>query len=157
MNHDEIQQKLFALYDGPLTEKERALAEKHLAKCSECRRAIAEWKALSASLFAPPAFSEVEEDRMVSLVMARVSSKAVDNPVSLMELALRWLFPLLGSTAAAAWVFFSVLPGTPGLSAGPTAESYLYASPAENNSTQWSVLPAAYSADNDDMVVSLLK
>ncbi len=157
MNHDEIQEKLFALYDGPLTEKERELTEGHLAKCPECQKAIAEWKALSASLFAAPAFSEADEDRMVSRVMARISSPTVENRISFLDLALRWFFPLLGSTAAAAWVFFSLLPGTPGLTAGSTAENYLYSQPVENNSTQWSVLPAAYTPDNDDMVVSFLK
>jgi len=108
MTHEMIQQKLFALYDGPLTEQERKLVESHLAQCAECRRAIAQWKAVSARLFPVHTFSEAAEDAFVAKVMGRVRS-AGEKVESWTTLFFRWMVPLAGSAVVAGWVFFSVL------------------------------------------------
>jgi anti-sigma factor RsiW len=116
MNHELIQQKLMALYDGPLTEKERKLVESHLGKCPACRRAIAEWKVVSRGLFASPTFSEASEDFFVAKVMDRVRSSTPEKVQSPWSLTFRWLVPLVGSAVMASWVFFSVLPNSTGFS-----------------------------------------
>lgn len=112
MNHELIQQKLMALYDGPLTEKERKLVEGHLAQCAECRKAVAQWKAISVRLFPAQTISEATEDYFVAKIMDRVRSTAQEKGISPAALIFRWLVPLVGSAVVAGWVFFSVLPGS---------------------------------------------
>src|ERR1039458_6362079 len=108
MNHEIIQQKIMALYDGPLTEKERKLVEGHLPQCYECRRAIAEWKAVSRRLFPPHAFSEASEDFFVVKTMNRIESASPKGGFLPQGFVLRWLAPLLGSAGVAAWVFLDL-------------------------------------------------
>jgi len=43
---------IFDQYDGELAGDEREAAKLHLAGCADCRRALADWKALSAAAFA---------------------------------------------------------------------------------------------------------
>lgn len=155
MNHDEIREKLFALYDRPLTERERQLVAGHLPDCAECRQAFEEWQKISRTLFPTPSFSEMSEDLFVSKVMVRVNEAASKNGKFSWEFALRWLTPLIGSTIAAAWVFFSVLPNTPGLSTDPNSMTFLSGSNPDLTSASWSVLPVATS--NEEVVVSYLK
>ena len=45
--------KIFCLYDGALSGEERKAMELHLKNCSECRRAIADWTALTRVIFPP--------------------------------------------------------------------------------------------------------
>src|SRR5579872_2726144 len=125
MNHNEIKQKLFALYDGPLTEKERVLVEVHLSACPECRRAVGEWENISGALFPQPSFSEAAEDRLVARVMDRVKPA----PTSWLpwKSDLKWFVPLLGSALAAAWVFFLLLPNNPEILQPPLTMSLLNA------------------------------
>jgi anti-sigma factor RsiW len=125
MNHTEIKQKLFALYDGPLTEKERVLVEVHLSACPECRRAVGEWENISGALFTRPSFSEAAEDRMVARVMERI--KPAPAPWLPWKSDLKWFMPLLGSALAAAWVFFLVLPNSPEILQQPLTMSLLNA------------------------------
>lgn len=154
MNHDEIKERLFDLYDRPLTERERRLLEAHLPGCDECRRLFEQWQGITRTLFPAPAFSEASEDLFVSKVMARVRS--LPQPaVWSWSLALRWLMPLAGSTLAAAWVFFSVLPQTPGISTDAGNLAYFSDNNSEWTTASWSVLPVADS--NEEMVVSYLK
>jgi anti-sigma factor RsiW len=154
MHHDEIREKLFDLYDRPLTEWERQLVEGHLPDCAECRQTFEEWQKISRALFPHPALSESSEDLFVSKVMARVSSYRPKNVILSWEIALRWLVPLLGSTIAAAWVFFSVLPDTPGLSSENSPALFSESNP-EITSANWSVIPVTSS--NEEIVVSYLK
>ena len=146
MNHELIQQKLMALYDGPLTEKERKLLEGHLAQCADCRRAIAEWKAVSARLFPPHAFSEAAEDFFTTKVMDRIQATAVESAAFSWNLVLRWGLPLLGSAAVAAWVFFSVLPNITGLSTNNNLEAaFSYETPVPS-STGNGIMMASYTS-----------
>jgi anti-sigma factor RsiW len=136
MTHREIQEKLFALYDGPLTEQERALVEGHLAGCGDCRGSIAEWKRISETLFRLPAFSEAEEDRFVSKVMGRLEPAPPKRAFTL-----RWLVPLVGTAVAAAWVLFFVLPATPGFSSNSTVADIYSEDSTDMEATQWSDVP----------------
>lgn len=146
MLHETIQQKLFALYDGPLTEKERKLVEGHLANCAECRKAIAEWKAISSRLFVTQTFSEASEDFFVAKVMDRVSSLSRQTLQTSWNLALRWLVPLLGSAAVAAWLLFTVLPDAPAFSSSPNVEE-AFSSSSTYASTGNGMMLASYSPD----------
>jgi len=123
MTHNEIKQKLFALYDGPLTEKERVLIEVHLAACKDCRQAVGEWENISGALFTKPAFSEAEEDRVVANVLARIEVPGARWVP--WKTDLKWFLPLMGSAVTAAWVFFFVLPATPDISQPPLTMSLL--------------------------------
>ncbi|HJT24708.1 MAG TPA: zf-HC2 domain-containing protein [bacterium] len=146
MNHDLIQQKLLALYDGPLTEKERKLVEGHLAQCRDCRKAVAQWKAISARLFPTQTLSEVAEDYFVAKVMDRVRSTAQEKGISPLTLIFRWLMPLVGSAVVAGWVFFSVLPGSAGASSSSVAAAFSYDS-SETSPTGNGIILASYSTN----------
>jgi anti-sigma factor RsiW len=156
MKHDEIKQKLFALIDGPLSEQERALVEEHIPSCRECAKALEEWQKISGVLFSLPAFSEAAEDQFVSKVMARLSPAfGLQTPAAPSRWnILQWLVPLAGSAVAAAWVFFSVLPGTPGLSSTASAENYFSDNDSSYSASQSGIVPASAT---EDMVVALIK
>jgi anti-sigma factor RsiW len=155
MTHDEIQTALFSLVDGPLTEKERKLVESHLPACASCRQALAQWRQISPVLFPKASFPEIQEDRMVAAVLERIRARPSAPRFLSLENSLRWIFPLVGSALAAAWVFFYIVPTTPELSSLPAAETDYYSSSTpEAVSNQWNAMPAAY---HDDMVVSMIK
>jgi len=156
MKHDEIKQKLFALIDGPLSEQERALVEEHIPSCHECAKALEEWQKISGVLFSLPAFSEAAEDQFVSKVMARLSpaSDLESQAAPSRWNTLQWLVPLAGSAVAAAWVFFAVLPGTPGLSSTASAENFFSDNDSSYSTSQSGIVPASAT---EDMVVALIK
>ena len=153
MRHQEINEKILALYEGPLTEKERLLVESHLAGCVECQKTVEEYRALSSRLFTLPIFSEASEDTFVTKVMARIESSP-KTTLSWNELILRWMLPLVGSAVAAVWVCFFVLPETPDFASEMNGSSY-FSSDAHEMSSSWSVLPAGNT--REEIVVSLLK
>ena len=127
MNHDEIREKLFNLYDRPLTQREKRLVESHLPDCPECRQAFEEWQRISHTLFSQPALSEEAEDRFVAKVMKRVQKPAGSPFWS----GLKWFVPLAGSALSAVWVFFYVLPNNPELLQPPLTMSLLNSAQAE--------------------------
>jgi anti-sigma factor RsiW len=148
MKHDEIKDKLFALYDGPLTEKERTLVDGHLTDCRECHQAVAEWKKISNVLFTLPAFSEASEDRLVSSVMEKIQSAPLKFQTPSFKNNLRWLMPLIGSAVAAAWVFFIVLPSTdPAASAN--VETAFSSSASNASSSGNGIMLASYSSSDE--------
>lgn len=144
MNHELIQQKLMALYDGPLTEKERKLVEGHLAQCAECRKAVAQWKSISVRLFPAQTISEAAEDYFVAKVMDRIRTTAQEKSLSPMALIFRWLVPLVGSAVVAGWVFFSVLPDSVASSNNSVAAAFSYDSPGTSQNGNGIIL-ASYS------------
>ena len=155
MTHDEIRTGLYLMVDGSLTTEEKTQVESHLTACASCREALAQWRQISPVLFAKPAFSEVQEDRMVATVMGRIRNKPSAPRLFSLENSLRWIFPLMGSALAAAWVFFYIVPTTPELTGLPAADTdYDSVSTPEAVSEQWNVVPASY---NDNMVVSMIK
>src|SRR5579859_7854206 len=99
MNHDQIRERLFDLYDRPLTQRERRMVEVHLPDCPECRQTFENWQQISHTLFSQPALSEAQEDRFVANVMARIQ-KTSPQPVSWFS-RLKWFMPLVGSSLAA--------------------------------------------------------
>ncbi len=54
MSHDTLKEKLFALYDGELTGEVRHEVEAHVANCSECRTAYAQWQQTASTFFRAP-------------------------------------------------------------------------------------------------------
>jgi len=129
MNHDEIREKLFDLYDRPLTKRERQMVESHLPDCDECRRAFEDWQTISHTLFTQPALSEAQEDRFVAKVMGRIQ-KAPSTPLSWFS-RVKWFMPLAGSAVAAFWVFAVALPNNPEFLQQPLTMSLLDSAQAE--------------------------
>jgi hypothetical protein len=155
MKHEELKEKILGLYDGPVTEKERVWADNHLVFCSDCQQAVEEYKKISSVLFAVPSFSEAEEDIFTAKVMAKIQSLSVRSTESTRDVFVRWFIPLLGSTAIAAWVFFSVLPSTPEISNALSGSTFLSADSQEITPASWSPVPASKS--NEEIVVSWMK
>lgn len=155
MKHDELKEKILGLYDGPVTEKERVWAETHLSSCSNCFQTVEEYKNFSKFLFAIPSFSEAEEDIFTTKVMSKVRPLSTNSVESARHVIIRWFIPLLGSTAVAAWVFFSVLPSTPELSNALNGSAFLAADSQEINPAAWSPVPTSKS--NEEIVVSWMK
>jgi anti-sigma factor RsiW len=149
--HDEIKQKLFALYDGPLSETERSLVEEHIPSCVECRRAIEEWQKISGVLFTLPAFSEASEDQFVAKVMARLpSGEGLSAPAAAAGWnTWRWLVPLAGSAIAAAWVYFFVLSDSADLNPTTNVETAFSSNSSAAASGENGIMLASYSPSNE--------
>jgi len=153
MKHEELKEKILGLYDGPVTEKERAWVETHLSSCEDCSQALEEYRKTSALLFAVPTFSEADEDIFTAKVMARVREAASNQGVPFAEVVLRWLLPLAGSTLVAAWVLFSVIPSTPELANELNGPSFFTAEPGINVNN----LAPSTSQSNEEIVVSWMR
>ena len=154
MKHDELKEKILGLYDGPVTEKERAWVETHLASCADCTAALEEYKKTSALLFAVPTFSEADEDMFTAKVMARIRQTDMMKDLSFSQIVFRWLLPLASSMAVAAWVLFSVLPNTPEL-ASEMSEPTFFTS--ETSGINLNALAPASTPSNEEIVVSWMK
>lgn len=144
MNHEMIQEKLFALYDGPLTEQERKVVETHLSQCPDCRRAVAEWKALSKRLFPKVAFSEASEDLFTLSVLRKLET--YQAPVSLFDrgFLLRWGLPALGLAAMTLWFFLSSVNTNSGLVEEPAEAAFTYAGSSNSGYSQSGFVPVSY-------------
>ncbi|HVZ79246.1 MAG TPA: zf-HC2 domain-containing protein [bacterium] len=142
MNHEMIQEKLFALYDGPLTEQERKVVEGHLSQCRQCRRALAEWKALSQRLFPKIAFSEASED-IFTLGVLRQLEPYRPAEVFWTRPLFKWAVPALGAAALIAWFFLSSLNTGAGLVNEPAEAAFTFAG-AGGGYTQSGFVPVSY-------------
>ncbi len=155
MSHEEIQEKLWALYDGQLAEEEKEPLETHLRDCPECRGLLSEWKNVSGMLFQKPELSGADAELFTQEVMARVRGPVETPVVSWKRAALPWLAPVLASALAAAWVFFFLLPGTPGLTTGPAQEDFLSEEAASPPSPASGIVPVSWTTD--DLVQDLVR
>ena len=72
MDHNAIQDQLFALYDGELTGEARRAVEDHLLDCTECLAVVAQWKQVAGAAFQAPAVSTSET--FVQRVMQRIAA-----------------------------------------------------------------------------------
>jgi hypothetical protein len=155
MRHEKLKEKILGLYDGPVTEKERVWAETHLSSCADCFQAVKEYKNFAATLFAVPALSEAQEDIFTAKVMIRVKAASIKTASSVLDITVRWFIPLLGSTAVAAWVFFSLLPSNPELSNAMNGSAYFSSDAHELSANAWTPVPTSKS--NEEIVVSWMK
>lgn len=144
MNHELIQEKLFALYDGPLTEQERKVVEGHLAQCPDCRRALAEWKALSKRIFPRVAFSEASEDLFALSVLRQLEPYQAPVPFLDRGFLLHWGLPALGMAAMAAWFFLSSINANSGLVDEPAEAAFTFAGSGNSGYSQSGFVPASY-------------
>jgi len=147
MTHEEIREQLWTLYDGQLTREEKAPLEAHLRDCDGCRLMLSEWESASKALFPTPEWPSADGEIFVQKVMARVQALPELQAVSGWKGFLPWTAPVLGSAALAAWVFFFVLPGTPGLTPGTTLEEFFPSDPAALASPALAEPAAASSAE----------
>jgi anti-sigma factor RsiW len=142
MTHEEIQLKMFALCDGPLTSQERALVEGHLSQCRDCREALAAWKKAAPVLFPSLTVAEADEDRFTASVMDRVrAQEARENSFAS---SLRWALPLLGTAALALWVLATLVPSYQVTPANATVENFLVGDSPEVLGSTWSNVPEAH-------------
>jgi anti-sigma factor RsiW len=142
MTHEEIQLKMFALCEGPLTAKERTLVERHLSECEDCREAVAGWKRAAPVLFPQVSVSESQEDRFVDSVMRRVS--VTQEPAASFLGSLRWTLPLMGTAALALWMLATLVPPQTVTPANATVENFLAGDSPEVLGTNWSNVPGAH-------------
>jgi len=93
MSHDTPKEKLFAFYDGELTGEARREVEAHVANCSECRDAYAQWQQTANVFFRVP--NVQTSDAFVHQVMGRLTASVRPHrAASWMEM--RWLIPAAG-------------------------------------------------------------
>jgi anti-sigma factor RsiW len=144
MNHELIKEKLFALYDGPLTEQERKVVDIHLSQCPECRRTLAEWKVLSKRLFPRVAFSEASEDIFTLGVLQKLEPYRAPAPLLGRNFILRWGLPALGVAAASAWFFLSSLSANPNMVDEPAEAAFTYAGSGTASYAQSGFVPVSY-------------
>lgn len=126
MDHESMKAKLWELYDGELSGRDREEAEAHLKTCAECAALFARWKTLSGKLFgqAHPARSEA----FVQNVMSRVRQAEVTR-VPIRVMPVQWFAPVFGIAA------MLLLAITPAVQA-PSAEN-MFMGDASDAVTQW--------------------
>jgi anti-sigma factor RsiW len=144
MNHELIKEKLFALYDGPLTEQERKVVESHLSQCPECRRTLAEWRVLSKRLFPKVAFSEASEDIFTLSVLQKLEPYRAPAPLFSRNFVLRWGLPALGVAALSAWFFLSSLTAGSNMVEEPAEAAFTYADSGNSGYSQSGFVPVSY-------------
>ena len=147
MNHSKLAEKLSAYYDQQLPQPERWEVESHLEDCPSCRKTLRQWKTHSRFLFAKPLFSEWSEDLFTQKVMARLQP---NQKHSLWKSLMPWSLPLVGSFAAAAWVWTAVLPNLPGLA----SDSSLLSESGTQLASTVAVAPVLSASNN--LTVSLI-
>jgi|SRR5579859_3578696 len=155
MSHDQLREKLWALYDGELSIPERRELEHHLEDCEECLQALSQWQKTSAALFPKAEPFKLSGEVFTQRVMAQVRPLPHPNKLSFWRSFLPWLSPVMGSAAVAGWVLFFVLPATPGLSLGPNASSFFSEDTPEATSVSWTSLPA--TSKGEEWVTRLVK
>ncbi len=94
MNHQHLEEKLFALYDGELSDSESREVREHMEVCLECRESYTRWKRLASVFFRVPQIHPSEP--FVWKVMARI--EALEKPCGHRHRVwvLRRLVPALG-------------------------------------------------------------
>lgn len=99
MDHQQLQDQLFALYDGELPIHERRVVEEHALDCGECVLLLAQWKRASRSLFFQPALAPSEA--FVARVMRSLDAPRPRPGWSLLPPLprLAWLIPAAGLAA----------------------------------------------------------
>ncbi len=110
MNCTEVRPLLSTYYDGEATPEERAQVERHLARCEDCRRALAEYRAIGSDLRAlpvpiPPAglrrdvwrAIEAQQTGARSVSTAPIRGKLVALPQAKSKPALATVFTNLGN------------------------------------------------------------
>ena len=93
MDHDTLKEKLFTFYDRELTGEARREVEAHVANCSECRDAYAQWQQTASVLFRVPDVQT--SDVFVHQVMGRLTASVRPRRAA-PWLEMRWLIPVVG-------------------------------------------------------------
>ena len=93
MNHEKMQELIFALYDGELNDsRQRQEAESHLAACVDCHELYNGWTESSKELFKKT--SVASSEFFVRQTMSRIRSESRPRSAGA-GIFLRWLVPAL--------------------------------------------------------------
>jgi len=141
MDHEAIQEQLFAFYDGELTGPGRRAMEDHVRDCTECRDLVAQWKRVAGALFRPADVST--SDAFVERLMRRIAAPPpprVRLPRWLLEGG--WLIPAMGLAV----MFFVMVQGP--LQQTVSIESLLLSDEREPASLQQVLTGERPSADD---------
>ncbi len=155
MNHEKIKLQLWSFYDGQEPLKDRIRLESHLRDCAECRLMFTEWETVSEKFFQKPALSDPSGEFFAQKIMVQVRALPPIQKASVWKNFLPWMAPVLGSAALALWVLFYLLPGTPGLSQGPSDEYPFIEGSTSAVYADWDVLPV--STSGEEFVRSFIK
>jgi|GEM_PF-3624785 len=73
MNYDEIQDKIYAFFDGELEAEERPEIESHIQTCQACASLLERWRQISTTVFKP--LSPPDTEFFITRVMARLQEE----------------------------------------------------------------------------------
>lgn len=137
MNHEEIKDKLAALYDGELPESEQGALRSHIGQCPECREEYRGWERIATSLFQAPEVKASES--FAEEVMVKI--EALEEPVSAPDWGglARWLVSAFALGSVALFLFLS----TPNGEMPVTTETLLLANGFEGATSEWMFYPEA--------------
>jgi len=142
MNHTELQEKLWAFYDGELSGEDRTALAAHTDICSDCRDQLSDWKRTRDQILRP--LRTAASEPFVHSVMRRI--RALDAAPARLPFFVRWALPALAFSAAgfAASLLYVLQPS------GASPESLLWADHSTNLSAQW----LADHPDEDQILTS---
>jgi anti-sigma factor RsiW len=141
MNHEQIKEKIFSLYDGEAPAEDREALEAHLQGCSDCRAELARWGQIRSGILLP---LKVEySEAFVHQVMRKVRSyESIRWPQMV-----RWLVPALALSVSgfAGVMVYNLQPSL-------STESLLMSGPEQTLSHEWlNNLP-----DNDQLMNAMV-
>ena len=107
MTHEDIKEKLLALFDRELDERERKEIASHLNVCEDCSGTLKRWEQISAAMSRAGSASP-SSGRFVYSVMERIAASEKSAPAKNPAPFLNWIFPTLGYTFAIFLMFIAI-------------------------------------------------
>ena len=114
MTHEEIKEKLLALFDRELAETERHEINSHLHACENCSETVKRWEQISAAMSRAGTASP-PSGRFVYSVMERIAASEKSAPAKNPIPVLNWIFPTLGYTFAVLLMFVAITHREPSI------------------------------------------
>jgi len=105
MNHNQLKELVYSLFDGELDPANQQEAKKHWESCEECRDEVKDWEKISHLLFQETTLQE--NPYFAQKVMRALED---ENPPSPARSLWDWLIPSLGFGVAAVLLFLSFFP-----------------------------------------------
>lgn len=140
--HERMKEKVFALYDGELSEAERQAVQQHLEACPDCRETYNRWVKIAGTFLRAPELPASEA--LVRRVMERV--EVIHQPIGIwpQSVVFRWLVPVLGVGMAASLLMVTL----PRSNVPVSTETLLMVNGTESVSSEWMFLREAPGEDD---------